>query len=222
MQSSEKHLVLRLSAPMMSFRTGVRKEILSTHEMPTKSAVVGMIQSAFKGSRGDTALTKEIASLRMASYRLSKNPSILCDLQTVGGGEGRRMPGVASGGWKKIITSRYYLTSEYFLVILSGDGDLVDRCLAAIRRPGYVLFFGTKCCLPSERIDVGVFDSFGEAEAAVKKDAVARKIKFCHVVRDAGIDEFPDDYLIDHPLRFGLDLGGHRRRPVVCGIESFS
>ena len=212
----------------MSWRLMGRKSTKPTGESPTKSAVVGILTSALGGQRSNRELIAEVASnLRMASYHLTplRRGSLLEDYQTVGcrgkmDTEEDDAPFTAiigKNGKRErngIITRRYYLTDETFFVILSGPSEKIDRYWEAIRYPRYPLFLGTACCLPSERIDVGVFDSEKEAMDVVSNEAKRVGLKELHCVRDVDDIAEANDVIPDYPHQFGLASGGYGRRPV--------
>jgi len=98
--------------------------------------------------------------------------------------------------------------------MLSGFADKIDRYWEAIRRPQHPLFLGTHCCLCSERIDMGVYESEEAAMEAISIEAKSLGLKTIN--READVDDVSqaNNTLPDYPIQFGLATGGYGRRPV--------
>lgn len=119
----------------------------------------------------------------------------------------------AGGGAKR--TYREYLQDRCFAVILGLPDDLADKFAAALQNPVADLYLGRKCCVPSEMIFQGMFESEEAASAAldnliVQKNERQQNKRFqlekqyiYRTVRPG--EEPPDDALLlnDVPVRFG-------------------
>jgi CRISPR system Cascade subunit CasD len=154
-------LYLRLSGPMQSWGTGSKLQIRRTDQYPSKSGVLGLLLCAMGVDR-DRAPTVlgPLVDLQMG-VRIDRPGELDWDYHTAGAGVGIRK---AEGGVKltastkepeTLLSRRQYLLDSSFLVALSGDSDVIQRCADALRDPVWPVFLGRKCCVPTEPVLAG-------------------------------------------------------------------
>jgi CRISPR system Cascade subunit CasD len=177
-----KSVLLRLEGPLQSWATQSKFEVRDTDLEPSKSAILGLVGSAFGMERDDDV---QLAILRKlsAAMRVDRQGSVLRDYHTAGGG---RFRGATEHGKRKyfvydddegrvgsncIPSQRYYLQDAAFTVALSGDDDLVERVASALRSPRWPLYLGRRACVPSCPVLLGVVD--GSAHEAVRNAPLA-------------------------------------------------
>lgn len=163
-------LALAIEGPLQSWGDRSRFDTRRTLTFPTKSAILGMIDAALGIRAEDTDRTnKPHYSLRMVVYGFS-GTSLLRDYHTVGGGE-NGVKVLTAYAHKKIlkdsavVSTREYLQSAKFAVLLDGDVEILKVVDAALRDPVYGIWFGRKCCPPVSPVSRGVFES---EESAIK------------------------------------------------------
>jgi len=226
-----KFLLLWLEAPLQSWGYDSRFDLRQTFSFPTKSGVYGILLASSGDSGPQCELLHRMKDAPFTAVSLvSKEPEAqtgqsdtLCDYQVVGNGYDRsnkwsalhipRKPdgGIATasggpyGGAK--LTYRYYLQDKKFAVILGLEDDLAEKFAASLAAPVFDLYLGRKCCVPTDFIFRGTFDSEEDAEtemlriAAEKDLRPARKLIQVPVTADALIED--GFFLTDVPLQFG-------------------
>lgn len=68
----------------------------------------------------------------------------------------------ASGGVKRdstVVTERWYLADAVFVVTLTGGRSFLQRIADAIDDPVYAPVLGRRSCIPTGRINLGVYDN---------------------------------------------------------------
>lgn len=160
---SVKHAILILEGPLQSWGLHSKFDLRDTAALPTKSGVIGMICSALGICRGDREAIAEVASLQMNAVA-RKRGLLITDFHTVGCGhiDKEGMVPIAKGGYKQVITKRQYLSDASFLVVLSGEGLLVDRCASALEDPVWSTYLGRRSCIPTRPV-LGVVVDTDEA-----------------------------------------------------------
>lgn len=177
-------IFLRLEGPLQAWgshesKFGVRR----THEMPTKSAIAGLLCAALGIPRENCAQKwlPIIAKLKMG-VRIDRQGVRWWDYHTVGARQ--KMP-IAEYPNKKLdnkltlpstedvlmnieskaktmLTRREYLCDASFLVALQGPSNIIEELHEALELPKWQLFLGLKNCPPSRPIaehGIGNFDS---------------------------------------------------------------
>ena len=184
-----KYLLLWLEGPLQSWGYESRFDVRATHSFPTLSGICGLLLA----SSGDSGPQRELlARLRNADFaaiefeevdsnseKATPSPAPqLRDYHMVGNGYDERDPwqslhiprkrdgGKAVGGGAKQ-TYRFYLQDKKFAVLLGLDDDLAAKFAASLQAPAFDLYLGRKCCVPTEFIFRGCFDSREEAKAAM-------------------------------------------------------
>lgn len=140
-------LLMRLSAPMQTWRIQQQFTHRATEKEPSKSGIVGLLCSALGRARHESVA--DLAGLRMA-VRIDQAGLIKRDYHTAGMGGMH----IVSGGIKKnLMTSdRYYLADARFLVGLEGEASFLQNLQQALQNPVWFLSLGTKPSIPAERI----------------------------------------------------------------------
>lgn len=125
-----------------------------TLDLPTKSGVIGLIGAALGLPREDprqrlVALDKGL----LYAVRVDRAGTRGVDFQTIADAP------LASGGKRRMISSRHYLYDASFLVLLAereGGGPglpvTLERIARALRHPTYILSLGRRACAPAQRI----------------------------------------------------------------------
>lgn len=173
-----KHLALYLRAPLQSWGVLGKFGERTTYDAPTRSAVTGMLAAACGTDKHDAAgerkWLEEAAKLGFTAYVFRRGPR-LTDYHTVGGGydarepRARRMiPCMPSGKVRSPdVTHRQYVSDSVSGAVLSGDDVFVEKLAQAVENPVWGVWFGRKCCIPTEPMLAGVFDSAEDAEKAL-------------------------------------------------------
>ena len=127
----------------------------------------------------------------------------------------RMIPATAEGKPRGTdITHRDYLADSVFGAVLSGDDALLEEMASGLANPIWGVWLGRKCCIPTEPIFAGVFDSEDAARAALAgrlraslercgddiSEGVSTGVEFS-VLETAAGDE--DEMLLDIPVSFG-------------------
>ena len=222
-----KFLLLWLEAPLQSWGYNSRFDLRQTFSFPTKSGIYGLLLASSGDSGPQCELLdrmKDAFFLAVSCVPLHSAPRRpeeyqLRDYHMVGNGydktqkwESLHIPrtkkgDVAVGGGAKQ-TYRYYLQNKKFAVILGFEDDLAEKFAASLQAPVFDLYLGRKCCVPTDFIYRGVFDSENETRAAMLKLAEDKKLKPAKMLRQVEIspDALLDDafFLSDVPLEFGL------------------
>lgn len=134
-------LLLRLSAPMQSWGSDARFDVVGTRREPTKSGVLGMIAAAMGCSRD--AFPTQLNGLRFG-VRVDREGTLLRDYHTVHTADGT-----------SYVTQRYYLCDALFLVGLEGDESLLREIAHALTHPYYPLYLGRRSCPPVGQLVLG-------------------------------------------------------------------
>lgn len=182
------YILLRLKAPLQSWGDNSKAEtsgrLRATNTKPTQSAITGLICACMgiNRDRNNIEYDKIVNGVKIISIMQKRNYKILSDYHTMGGGydcsgyDENMVPRTAEGkipvssGWNKKLPSRAKLsTREYlqdadFTVVLKTTQVEVDKLVEKLKNPVWVPYFGRACCIPSERIYVGVFDNIEEAD----------------------------------------------------------
>ena len=155
-----KYLQLNIKAPLQyyslaSHASSVKNDFFKTAIAPTKAAIVGMLGNAMGYSRGSEELRRLYDSIVVKHKTIEESQTHIVDDQIVlarkgesfaCAGGGRTKPGVSMQKWVE------YLQDAHFLVFIGAEEPLLDILYAALRNPAHALYFGRKCCVPSEPV----------------------------------------------------------------------
>lgn len=136
-------LALCFDAPMQSWGIRSRGIIRDTTTDPTKSGVVGLLAAALGAEREDDGLTAELAALHM-TVRVDREGLLERDYHTT-----QNVPTTLGTGHRTVVSERFYLADALFLVVLEGDGALLERLHKAVIHPRWPLYFGRRAFVPA-------------------------------------------------------------------------
>lgn len=156
-------LILRISAPLMSWGDRSQYTLRHTAPDPSRSAIQGLLAAA-AGTTRDAKIPDWIINVDMA-IRIDRPGQILRDYHTINPvptmyaaaanldlgdmtlNQGALLPVVslANGGARinPVITERFYRTDAVYLVAIA---DPAGNILRALRSPTFTLYAGRKAC----------------------------------------------------------------------------
>ncbi len=220
-------ILLYLAAPLQSWGNDSRFDARRTLHFPTKSGIFGMLLAASGDSGPQEELLAQMNSGAMQVISFQEKQPLLTDFHMVGSGynptddwEKLLIPKTSEGksavGGGAKLTYRDYLTNCSFAVVLEFSKDLATKFATALQHPVYTPYLGRKCCVPTDMIYQGSFDSAAEAEAAWQKLAGQRNLKAAFEVYEVTDPNTPESQIIyDVPVRFGTHKL-YRERIVCC------
>ena len=137
--------LIHLAAPMMSFGVSSQFSFRDSHDVPTRSALIGMVAAALGRPR-----VHSLNDLRELTFtiRVDREGTPQVDYHTAGGGyERNRTIPTAQGTRKPSGTStvqswRHYVSDAAFTVAVEGPENLIDQAQDALVRPHWPLFLG--------------------------------------------------------------------------------
>lgn len=156
---------LVLQALMQSYSDkSIFTETRDTSDIPTRTAVVGMIAGAMGVKRDDfESLDALDESLEIRVRPHQDMPDKMSDMQTI---RGAAFP-VASGAWKPALplVTKEYIVGAGYDVYITADDETAKKIADAMQHPVYPTVLGRKCCSPATRVFQGVMDEIPEEEA---------------------------------------------------------
>ena len=164
-----KFLTFSLAGPLCSYGETDRWDYRGTAEMPTKSAVIGLLGCCMGLPRRDKRLRRLCDVLQMA-VRRDQAGTLLTDYQTVQSPTGVILNAQRKPRGSTIITPKQYLQDAVYQIFLYGDEGELAMCASALNHPRWVVGLGRSCCPPAVPIVPELF----EAESVV--DALRRKV----------------------------------------------
>ena len=181
-------ILLWFEAPLQSWGADSKFSRRDTLEFPTKSGVLGLVLCALGASGEQKELLAKFTDLKQTvlSFKNQKNDaSLLHDFQMIGSGYNSDNPwedllipkksdGKAPVGGGTKLTHRYYLQNAVFAVLLEVPEDLADSIANALQNPVYPIYLGRRCCVPTDFVYHGEFDSENEAEQAAREYAAMK------------------------------------------------
>lgn len=165
-------LLLRLAAPLQSYGADSKFNTRRTRDMPTKSAVVGMLAAALGRRRGEAL--DDLTALRFGA-RADQPGREVVDYQTITpfpdevSDTRKARKGKAP---KKIkpdvldIIYRHYIEDAVFVVGVEGDDGKLRELEDALRHPVFQLYLGRRSCPPQLPLILGIRDVPLEAALA--------------------------------------------------------
>lgn len=175
-----RHLLIRLSSPLIAFGGETIDNFGVIRDFPALSMVTGLIANALGWDRGDDALHNRLQERLRLGTRLESQSQYLREYQTAelyedeagwttfGQPEGRaKSPSysLAKNGRKSLTLQRYRdyhadLTALLALRLEPADeSPNLDEVAQALDRPQRPLFIGRKPCLPVGRLVAGWVDA---------------------------------------------------------------
>lgn len=224
-------LLLWFEAPLQSWGYDSKFSRRDTLEFPTKSGVLGLLLCAMGASGEQRELLGKFATLKQTvlSFKRDKpRNSLLHDFQMIGAGydsmdvwKGMMIPRKADGNFSKDgagkiagskMTHRYYLQNAVFAVLLEVPSGLADETAHALQNPVYPIYLGRRCCVPTEFVYQGNFNSAEDAEKKAMNLASEKSLKLDFRVIDGELDDGDVFTLNDVPLQFGTQKMYRDRR----------
>ena len=225
---SNAYLLLWLEAPLQSWGADSRFGRRGTLDFPTKSGVLGLLCCALGAGGEQKELLKEMGSLRQTvlSYRrLKEREALLRDFQMVGSGYDDQNPWEtllipkksdgkpAVGGGSKI-TYRYYLQDAAFAAILEVPPSKSALFADALESPCWDIYFGRKCCAPTDWIYRGSFAT--ESSAIEKSKEIAKEKMLLEDFRVLDGEHRGETIILnDVPIQFGENKVYRERRVTI-------
>ena len=163
-------LVMHLAGVIQSYGNQTHWEYRSSSYVPTKSAVIGILGNALGIERNDKRLIELSKNLQMI-VRVDKQGEMMIDYQIIRGelytADGENVG--KNGEITSKISKRQYIQDAYFVVGLTGDRELLDICLKALKNPRRPLYLGRKNCVPSRYLfdKRGIIDDYKDLEEFV-------------------------------------------------------
>lgn len=219
-------LLLWFEAPLQSWGYDSKFSRRDTLEFPTKSGVLGLLLCAMGASGEQRELLGKFATLKQTvlSFKRDKpRNSLLHDFQMIGAGYNESNPwenllipkksdGRAPVGGGTKMTHRYYLQNAVFAVLLEVPSGLADETAHALQNPVYPIYLGRRCCVPTEFVYQGNFNSAEDAEKKAISLASEKSLKLDFRVIDGEFDDGDVFTLNDVPLQFGTQKMYRDRR----------
>lgn len=133
-------LVLRLAGPIQSYGGRAAGAVnRPTGDVPTKSAVTGILAAAYGYDRSDPRAAA-LAHTFELSVRVEQPGTRLRDFHTA-----------TPADDDAVVTERWYLADAVFLAFLQfSDSKLADDAVRALREPVFTPFLGRKTCVPEQ------------------------------------------------------------------------
>ncbi len=225
---SNAYLLLWLEAPLQSWGADSRFGRRGTLNFPTKSGVLGLLCCALGAGGEQKELLLEMGSLHQTvlSYRRSKErEALLRDFQMVGSGYDDKNPWEtllipkksdgkpAVGGGSKI-TYRYYLQDAAFAAIVEVPTNKSAIFAEALVNPCWDIYFGRKCCAPTDWIYRGSFAT--ESSAIEKSKEIAKDKKLLEDFRVLDGEHKGETIILsDVPIQFGENKVYRERRVTI-------
>ena len=225
---SNAYLLLWLEAPLQSWGADSRFGRRGTLNFPTKSGVLGLLCCALGAGGEQKELLLEMGSLHQTvlSYRRSKErEALLRDFQMVGSGYDDKNPWEtllipkksdgkpAVGGGSKI-TYRYYLQDAAFADIVEVPTNKSAIFAEALVNPCWDIYFGRKCCAPTDWIYRGSFAT--ESSAIEKSKEIAKDKKLLEDFRVLDGEHKGETIILnDVPIQFGENKVYRERRVTI-------
>ncbi len=239
---SNVYLLLWLEAPLQSWGADSRFGRRGTLEFPTKSGILGLLCCALGAGGEQRELLEEMAPLTQSVIsfgrkrensrgewqKVGREP-LLRDFQMVGSGYDEKNPwetllipkksdGTAAVNGGSKITYRYYLQGEAFAAILEVPAEKAATFANALENPYWDIYFGRKCCAPTDFIYRGCFESAPSAlEKALEIADGKGRVEDFRVVDGEGAGE--TIILNDVPIQFGENKVYRERRVSILTID---
>lgn len=214
-----KYLLLWLEAPLQAWGIDSKYYVRDTLPFPSRSGVIGLMfaGAGLFGEQGE--LLMQMSKLKQKIISFSKTGeahTILTDFHMIGSGYNEKdnwekymIPKTSSGkkavgGNGPKITYRNYIEDGYFAVIVEIPKDKEDLFINGLTFPLGELSLGKRCCIPTEFIFQGSFESFEEATICANQIAEKKELKKVLIVEEGTIEENMEVLTVsDVPKQFG-------------------
>lgn len=227
-----RHLLIRLSSPLIAFGGETIDNFGVIRDFPALSMVTGLFANALGWDRGDDALHNRLqARLRMGA-RLEGTGSRLTDFQTAQLGANdkgwttrgivdERRGGAASYDSPHLRYRDYHADLTALLALRlepADDSPTLDEVAQALDRPQRPLFIGRKPCLPVGRLVAGWVDADSVLQA-LQLAAPANWAQGLRAQWPDGEGQLPGDRVVDVCDERNWTSGVHGGwRPVREGL----
>lgn len=218
------HILMWLEGPLQGWGYDSCYDRRETLNFPTKSGVLGMVMCAM-GKKGPQKDLLAKLNRPMQVLALNSNLPHLEDFQTIGGNYDEKdtwqnlmVPKKPNGtkpvGGATIVTHRYYIQGGAYAVFLDVPDEMCETISQALISPVWPLFLGRKCCVPSELIFQGAYESLEAAQQAAQTlcESKNRTPSF-EVIEGEGEGECV--IIPDVPVRFGERKEYEYRRVTI-------
>ncbi len=229
---SSSYLLLWLEAPLQSWGSDSRFGRRGTLEFPTKSGILGLLCCALGAGGEQRELLMEMGPLRQTvlSFRKSKERvTLLRDFHMVGSGYNDQDPWEtllipkktdgkpAVGGGSKI-TYRYFLQDAAFAIVLEVPSSKTTLFSDALENPCWDIYFGRKCCAPTDFIYRGLFDA--ESSAIEHAAGIAKEKSLLEDFRVLDGEHRGESIILnDVPVQFGENKIYRERRVTIVSVD---
>ena len=239
---SNVYLLLWLESPLQSWGADSRFGRRGTLDFPTKSGILGLLCCALGAGGEQRELLAEMATLTQSvisfgqkrensrrERRTVDREPLLRDFQMVGSGYDDKNPwesllipkksdgtSAVNGGSK--ITYRYYLQGAAFAAVAQVPEEKAIIFADAFENPCWDIYFGRKCCVPTDFVYRGCFDSEASAfEKALEIAAGKGREEEFRVVDGESAGE--TIILNDVPIQFGENKIYRERRVTIITVD---
>ena len=185
-----KILSFTLAGPLAAYGESSRWDNRDTTDMPTKSAVIGLLGCCIGIERGSARLSELSKRLHMA-VRRERTGRVMTDYHTVHGMGGKILTAERKPRCDTIVTCKQYLQDAAFQVFLYGDEALLEYCARAMKNPHWVISLGRRSCPPSIPVIPQLFEA-DSIEAALQNRVSMKTLrrtdaqKLCEVEHTSG------------------------------------
>ena len=227
-----RHLLIRLSSPLIAFGGETIDNYGVIRDFPALSMVTGLIANALGWDRGDDALHNRLQERLRMGTRLEAPGSRLTDFQTAQLGANdkawttwgtveERRGGAASYNSPHLRYRDYHADLTALLALRlepAQDSPTLEEVAQALDRPQRPLFIGRKPCLPVGRLVAGWVDAESVLEVLqlAPLDNAAGSLR---VQWPDGEGQLPGDRLVDVCDERNWTSGVHGGwRPVREGL----
>ena len=168
-----RHLLIRLSSPLIAFGGETIDNFGVIRDFPALSMVTGLIANALGWDRGDDALHNQLQERLRLGTRLESPNSRITDFQTAQlgaadkawttwGAVEERRGGAASYDSPHLRYRDYHADLTALLAVRlepADDSPTLEEVARALDRPQRPLFIGRKPCIPIGRLAAGWLDA---------------------------------------------------------------
>lgn len=218
-----RFLTFLLAGPLQCWGEASRWDARETADMPTKSAIIGLLGCCMGIGRGDIRLRELSRKLHLA-VRADKVGRLMTDFHTVQGPGGVILNAEHKKRGSTIITPKQYLQDAAFQVFLYGDDDALDKSYAAMQAPKWVACLGRRSCPPAYPIvpTLVEYPSVDEALSRYYDDkfkSERNKNMLCQI--ELAADEDADHVIIRQDEVERADLDRYSSRRVRIGRAEY-